>query len=54
MDAFVVCQAGNYTMGTGQGPFDNDPECQSSHCELRKQPVLATLVVVSALPITVD
>ena len=46
MDAFVVCsEPGNYTLRTGAGPMDNDPECQSTHCQLRRQN-LATIVVV--------
>lgn len=48
IDSFLICtQPGTYTLRTGAGPFDNDPECQSSHCQLRRQPVLATFVVVS-------
>lgn len=47
VDAFVQCSdPGNYTLRTGAGPMDNDPECQSTHCQLRRQAVLATFVVV--------
>ena len=50
VDAFIVCQAGDYVLRTGFGPFGNDPECQSSHCQLRNQSVLATISVVCTAP----
>ena len=45
-DLFVSCAPGNYTLQTGYGPIYQDPNCQSTHCELLQQEVLATLQVV--------
>lgn len=46
-EMFVSCAPGNYTLRSGYGPLHNDPQCQSTHCELLQQEVLATIVVVS-------
>jgi hypothetical protein len=42
----VVCEPGVYSLRTGFGPLEVDPDCGSSHCELLTQDNLATLVVV--------
>ncbi|KAK9818823.1 hypothetical protein WJX74_006953 [Apatococcus lobatus] len=44
-EMFVSCAAGNYTLRTGAGPLHNDPNCQSTHCELLQQDIVATIVV---------
>ena len=46
---FISCEAGTYALRTGHGPMMQSPECQSTHCELLLQDVMATLKVVSPL-----
>ena len=42
---YIVCaEAGSYDLRTGAGPFVNDRNCNSTHCELVSQK-LATLDV---------
>lgn len=51
VDMMVVCEPGVYSLRTGAGPLGNDPDCGSSHCEILTQDNLATLIVVSAIPL---
>ena len=47
MEVLIQCDAGTYAMSSGEGEFaTEEPGCQSSHCELLHQPILATLDVV--------
>ncbi|KAK9793747.1 hypothetical protein WJX73_009450 [Symbiochloris irregularis] len=49
VDALVQCNTpGNFSLQTGFGPQQIDPNCTSTHCELITQSVLATLVVSEA------
>ena len=42
--AFVVCEAGTYSLKSGGGPIVRDPNCNGTHCDLHIGP-LATLQV---------
>ena len=42
----IQCEAGTYDLRTGAGPMKQQDSCESTHCELIVQDVLATLVVV--------
>lgn len=48
VEVLIQCDAGTYEMQSGTGDFaKEEPGCQSSHCELLHQPILATINVVS-------
>ena len=44
----IQCEAGTYDLRTGAGPMKQQDNCESTHCELIVQDVLATLDVVRA------
>ena len=47
VEVLIQCDAGSYEMQSGTGDLaTEEPGCQSSHCELLHQPILATLNVV--------
>jgi FtsP/CotA-like multicopper oxidase with cupredoxin domain len=45
VDALVSCAPGVYTLSTGNGPLQLQEDCESTHCMLLQQDVLATIVV---------
>ena len=51
VEVLIQCDAGSYEMQSGTGDLaTEEPGCQSSHCELLHQPILATLNVVGPPP----
>ncbi len=50
VELLIQCDAGTYQLQSGQGEFGiQDPGCGSSHCDVIKQPIMATVEVVSLL-----
>ena len=43
----MSCEPGTYQLRTGKGPLQQQESCESTHCELVVQDVLATINVVS-------
>ena len=43
----MSCEPGTYQLRTGKGPLQQQESCESTHCELVVQDILATINVVS-------
>ena len=48
-ELFVSCEPGTYQLRTVKGPLQQQESCESTHCELVVQDILATINVVSSL-----
>ena len=46
VELLISFEAGTYALRTGDGPMTQAPECESTHCELLLQDVMATLEVL--------